>query len=102
MRELERGHVFALFEKNDSLTADASELGEGVLGEGRGIAHHFGLQGKLDIEVGTLSKAFGVLGGVIAGKRELIEYYRQKGVLVEVNADQSIEDVHNEILKHVS
>ena len=53
--------------------------GEGVLGEGRGIAHHFKLQGQLDIEVGTLSKAFGVLGGVITGKKELIEYYRQKG-----------------------
>lgn len=53
--------------------------GEGVLGDGRGIAHHFGLEGQLDIEVGTLSKAFGVLGGVIAGKKELIEYYRQKG-----------------------
>jgi len=50
-----------------------------VLGEGRGIAKHFGLEGKLDVEVGTLSKAFGVLGGVIAGKKELIEYYRQKG-----------------------
>lgn len=53
--------------------------GEGVVGDGRGIAHHFGLQGQLDIEVGTLSKAFGVLGGVIAGKKELVEYYRQKG-----------------------
>lgn len=53
--------------------------GEGVLGEGRGIAHHFKLQGQLDIEVGTLSKAFGVLGGVITGKKELIEWYRQKG-----------------------
>jgi len=53
--------------------------GEGVLGNGKGIAHHFGLEGKLDIEVGTLSKAFGVLGGVITGKKELIEYYRQKG-----------------------
>lgn len=53
--------------------------GEGVLGEGRGIAHHFHLEGQLDIEVGTLSKAFGVLGGVITGKRDLIEYYRQKG-----------------------
>lgn len=53
--------------------------GEGVLGEGRGIAHHFHLQGQLDIEVGTLSKAFGVLGGVITGKKELIEWYRQKG-----------------------
>lgn len=53
--------------------------GEGVLGQGRGIAAHFGLHGTLDIEVGTLSKAFGVLGGVITGKKELIEYYRQKG-----------------------
>ncbi len=53
--------------------------GEGVLGEGRGIAHHFHLQGQLDIEVGTLSKAFGVLGGVITGRKELVEWYRQKG-----------------------
>ena len=53
--------------------------GEGVLGNGKGIAHHFGLEGQLDIEVGTLSKAFGVLGGVITGKTKLIEYYRQKG-----------------------
>lgn len=53
--------------------------GEGVLGNGRGIAAHFGLEGQLDIEVGTLSKAFGVIGGVITGKKELIEYYRQKG-----------------------
>ena len=36
------------------------------------------------------------------GEKDVLEYYRQKGVLVEVNADQSIEDVHNEILKHVS
>lgn len=53
--------------------------GEGVLGQGRGIAAHFHLHGTLDIEVGTLSKAFGVLGGVITGKKELIDYYRQKG-----------------------
>lgn len=36
------------------------------------------------------------------GEKDVLEYYRQKGVLVEVNADQSIEDVHNEILKHVA
>jgi glycine C-acetyltransferase len=53
--------------------------GEGVLGGGRGIVHHFNLHGKVDIEVGTFSKAFGVLGGVITGKKELIEYYKQKG-----------------------
>jgi glycine C-acetyltransferase len=53
--------------------------GEGVLGDhGRGIVDHFHLHGKVDIEVGTLSKAFGVMGGFITGKKELIEYYRQK------------------------
>jgi len=52
--------------------------GEGVLGSGRGIVHQFGLQGLVDIEVGTLSKAFGVVGGVIAGKKIVIDYLRQK------------------------
>ena len=53
--------------------------GEGVLGKGgRGIVDHFGLHGKVDVEVGTLSKAFGVVGGFIAGSRNLVEYMRQK------------------------
>jgi glycine C-acetyltransferase len=54
--------------------------GEGVLGKGgRGITDHFGLHGKVDIEVGTLSKAFGVVGGYVAGSYELCEYLRQRG-----------------------
>jgi len=53
--------------------------GEGVLGRGgRGIVDHFGLHGRVDVEVGTLSKAFGVMGGVAAGKAELVDYLRQK------------------------
>lgn len=53
--------------------------GEGVLGKGgRGIADHFGLHGRCDIEVGTLSKAFGVMGGFVSGKKEVIEYLKQK------------------------
>jgi len=53
--------------------------GEGVLGShGRGIADHFGLQGRVDIEMGTMSKAFGVVGGYIAGRKELAEYLRQR------------------------
>ena len=52
--------------------------GEGVLGQGKGIVHHFGLQGQFDVEIGTLSKAFGVMGGVIAGKEVVVEYIRQK------------------------
>lgn len=71
--------IVALAKQYGAITMVDDAHGEGVLGDGRGIAHHFKLQGQLDIEVGTLSKAFGVLGGVITGKKELIEYYRQKG-----------------------
>jgi glycine C-acetyltransferase len=54
--------------------------GEGVLGRGgRGIVDHFGLHGKVDIEVGTLSKAFGVVGGLVAGNKTIIEWLRQRG-----------------------
>jgi glycine C-acetyltransferase len=54
--------------------------GEGVLGRGgRGIVDHFGLHGKVDVEVGTLSKAFGVMGGVVAGNAVVIEWLRQRG-----------------------
>jgi len=54
--------------------------GEGVLGKGgRGIVDHFGLHGKVDIEVGTMSKAFGVMGGIVAGNKVIIEWLRQRG-----------------------
>lgn len=54
--------------------------GEGVLGRGgRGIVDHFGLHGRVDVEVGTLSKAFGVVGGYVAGKKEIVEWLNQRG-----------------------
>jgi glycine C-acetyltransferase len=54
--------------------------GEGVLGEGgRGIVDHFDLHGRVHVEVGTLSKAFGVVGGLVAGNRTIIEWLRQRG-----------------------
>jgi glycine C-acetyltransferase len=53
--------------------------GEGVLGRGgRGIVDHYHLHGKVDIEVGTLSKAFGVVGGVVAGNPLVVEWLRQR------------------------
>ena len=53
--------------------------GEGVLGRGgRGIVDHFGLHGRVDIEIGTMSKAFGVVGGIVAGSATLIDFLRQK------------------------
>lgn len=45
----------------------------GVLGNGRGTAHHFGLT-DVDVQLGTLSKALGSVGGYVAGRNELIEY----------------------------
>ncbi len=54
--------------------------GEGVLGKGgRGIVDHFGLHGQVDIEVGTFSKAFGVMGGVVAGSAVIVDWLRQRG-----------------------
>jgi glycine C-acetyltransferase len=53
--------------------------GEGVLGKGgRGIVDHFDLHGRVDVEVGTMSKAFGVVGGLVAGKPLLIDWLRQR------------------------
>ena len=51
----------------------------GVLGRnGRGTIDHFGLHGRVDIQVGTLSKAIGVVGGYVAGRRHLREYLVQR------------------------
>ncbi len=67
-------------EAHDALVLVDDAHGEGVMGShGRGIVDHFGLHGRVDMEVGTLSKAFGVVGGYVAGKREIVEYLRQQG-----------------------
>lgn len=66
--------------KYDILIMVDDAHGEGVLGKGgRGIVDHFGLHGKVDIEVGTMSKAFGVVGGMVAGDKVIIEWLRQRG-----------------------
>ncbi len=53
--------------------------GEGVIGpDGRGIGAHFGIEGKIDVEMGTFSKAFGVVGGLIAGSQDLVNFAYNK------------------------
>jgi glycine C-acetyltransferase len=53
--------------------------GDGVLGEaGRGITSHFHIEGRVDVEMGTFSKAFGVVGGYIAGSHDLVNYALNK------------------------
>ena len=71
--------IVELAKKYQALTMVDDAHGEGVLGKGgRGIVDHFGLVGHVDIEVGSLSKAFSVIGGFIAGKKSLIDYYNIK------------------------
>ncbi len=72
--------IYEVAKKYDILLMVDDAHGEGVLGKGgRGIVDHFGLHGKVDVEVGTMSKAFGVVGGIVAGKSVIIEWLRQRG-----------------------
>jgi len=68
--------IVELAKKYDALTMVDDAHGEGVLGKGgRGVVNHFGLEGEVDIEIGSLSKAFSVMGGFIAAKQPLIDHY---------------------------
>jgi len=72
--------IYEVAKKYDILLMVDDAHGEGVLGKGgRGIVDHFGLHGKVDVEVGTMSKAFGVMGGVVAGNKVIVEWLRQRG-----------------------
>jgi len=71
--------IVELAEQYDAMVMVDDAHGEGVLGRsGRGIVDHFGLHGRVDIEAGTMSKAFGVMGGYVAGSAKLVEYMRQR------------------------
>jgi glycine C-acetyltransferase len=68
--------------------------GEGVLGHGgRGIVDHFDLHGKVDIEVGTMSKAFGVVGGIVAAKRVIVDWLRQRARPFLFSSAMTVPDV---------
>ena len=72
--------IYEVTQHYDAILMVDDAHGEGVLGRGgRGIVDHFDLHGKVDIEVGTLSKAFGVVGGVVAGNAKIVEWLRQRG-----------------------
>ena len=72
--------LVAVAERHGCLLMVDDAHGEGVLGEGgRGIVDHFHMHDRVDIEIGTLSKAFGVMGGFVAGSQNLIDWLKQRG-----------------------
>src|SRR5271163_2099207 len=70
----------ALAEKYGAIMMVDDAHASGVLGRnGRGTVDHFKLHGRVDIQVGTLSKAIGALGGYVCGTRDLIEFLYHRG-----------------------
>jgi glycine C-acetyltransferase len=71
--------IYAVTSKHGVMLMVDDAHGEGVMGTGgRGIVDHFHLHGKVDVEIGTISKAFGVVGGLVAGNPVVIEWLRQR------------------------
>lgn len=76
--------IVDLAEKYGAMTYVDDAHGSGVLGEsGRGTVDHFGLHGRIDFTIGTLSKAIGVIGGYVAGSKTMYEWlsHRARPVL---------------------
>jgi len=71
--------IVELAEKYEALTYVDDAHGSGVLGEsGRGTVDHFGLHGRVDFSIGTLSKAIGVVGGYVAGSKTMYEWLNHR------------------------
>ncbi|WP_017186546.1 aminotransferase class I/II-fold pyridoxal phosphate-dependent enzyme, partial [Alkalibacillus haloalkaliphilus] len=68
--------IVEIAEEFDLITYVDDAHGSGVLGKGAGTVKHFGLQDKIDFQMGTLSKAIGVVGGYVAGKQELVDWLK--------------------------
>lgn len=68
--------IIKISEELDLITYVDDAHGSGVLGNGAGTVKHFGLSNRVDFQIGTLSKAIGVVGGYVAGKRELIDWLK--------------------------
>ncbi|MCC5910241.1 MAG: glycine C-acetyltransferase [Clostridiaceae bacterium] len=72
--------IVELAEKYGAMTYVDDAHGSGVLGEnGRGTVDHFGLHGRVDFTIGTLSKAIGVIGGYVAGSSTMKEWLSHRG-----------------------
>jgi len=86
--------IVKLAEEFGVMVAVDDAHGEGVLGKGgRGIVDHFHLHGKVDIEIGTMSKAFGVMGGIVAGSAILVDFLRQKARTNLFSSALSVPDI---------
>jgi glycine C-acetyltransferase len=86
--------IQAIAQEFDYLLMVDDAHGEGVLGKGgRGIVDHFDLHGKVDLEIGTLSKAFGVVGGVVAGRQVIVDWLRQRGRPFLFSSAMTVPDV---------
>ncbi|MGR3766222.1 glycine C-acetyltransferase [Rossellomorea sp. NS-SX7] len=68
--------IVEIAEEFDMMTYVDDAHGSGVLGKGAGTVKHFGLQDKVDFQMGTLSKAIGVVGGYVAGTQNLIDWLK--------------------------
>lgn len=68
--------IVEVAEEFDLITYVDDAHGSGVMGKGAGTVKHFGLSDKIDFQIGTLSKAIGVVGGYVAGKQELIDWLK--------------------------
>jgi glycine C-acetyltransferase len=68
--------IVEIAEEFDLLTYVDDAHGSGVLGKGAGTVKHFGLSDRVDFQIGTLSKAIGVIGGYVAGKKNLIDWLK--------------------------
>ncbi|MDP5276495.1 glycine C-acetyltransferase [Chengkuizengella axinellae] len=68
--------IVEIAEEFDLITYVDDAHGSGVLGNGAGTVKHFKLSDKVDFQIGTLSKAIGVVGGYVAGKKDLIDWLK--------------------------
>jgi glycine C-acetyltransferase len=86
--------IYEVVNRHEAILMVDDAHGEGVLGRGgRGIVDQYGLHGRVDVEVGTLSKAFGVVGGVVAGNPLVVEWLHQRGRPFLFSSAMTVPDV---------